>query len=122
MSPFSVFHEKAKDGDSWSMTRVVAFLFAVSVCYSIFVYASKGAALGWPFVALGIVTLMAVPIQMMFRAFTAWAQTREGAAMVRKAGFALAEKFAPNLASTVESIVSATSTTTTTPTPPSTAS
>lgn len=73
-----MFREKYADGDHLSMTRVVAFLFAVVFLASLGAYAYRGKDIGWPFVTLGVVTLLAVPIQAIFAFLQQWVSSREG--------------------------------------------
>jgi hypothetical protein len=113
-NPFSMFTEKQGSGAPLSMTRVVAFLFAVTYCVTLYTYGKKAFAINWPFAALGICTLLAVPLQAIFGWLQHWLASRPGNALLAK----LVEKFLPGAGSTVASTVS--STVTTTPAPPDT--
>lgn len=83
MNPLSMFKEKDGQNDVLSMTRVVAFLFAVTYCYSLVLYAKKGAEFGWPFCVLGVVVTLAVPLQAMFKYLQLWLATSPGQAVLR---------------------------------------
>lgn len=67
MKLFTMFCEKDLKDCPWSMTRVVAFLFALTYCFSTVMYALAGKDIGWPFCVLGVVTVLAVPLQSLFR-------------------------------------------------------
>lgn len=69
-----------------SMTRLVAFMFAIVICDGIRIMARKDHLhdVGWPFVALGIVTLVAVPLQAFFKFFNTWLKTKPGAKLLEK--------------------------------------
>jgi hypothetical protein len=59
-----MFREKGDDArERVSMTRVVAFMFAVVACKALW----DGAGIGWPFAWLATVTLLAVPLQALLR-------------------------------------------------------
>lgn len=77
-----------------SMTRLVAWMFAVTVCYAIIRMASQDHAhdMGWPFVALGICTLLAVPLQAFFRFLNSYIKTRPGAAMLNQVAKKIGDK------------------------------
>ena len=88
-SPLSMFEEKNATGTAqFSMTRTVSFIFALTVCYAIVLYARAGKDLVWPFVALGIVTLLAVPLQALCKWLQQWLATSPGQAVLAS----LAEK------------------------------
>lgn len=76
----SMFKEKDNQADvlHWSMTRVVAFLFALTYCWTLIRYALKAVDIGWPFCALGIATLLAVPLQALFKYLQIWFTTSPG--------------------------------------------
>jgi hypothetical protein len=82
--PLSMFCEKSDPHDQprLSMTRVVAMLFALTVCYAIVLYARAGKDLVWPFVALGIVTLLAVPLQALAKYLQQWVASSPGQALL----------------------------------------
>ncbi len=44
-----------------------------------------GTAIGWPFAFLGIVVLLAVPIQSLFKTIQTWAMTPEGKTFTKAA-------------------------------------
>lgn len=77
-NPFSMFHEKSDATAPWSMTRVVAFQFSIVYNTALGTYAYRGKDIGWPFCVLGIVTLLAVPIQALFSTLQTWAMTPSG--------------------------------------------
>src|SRR5688572_25550075 len=94
-NPLSMFYESSPDGNGdWSMTRTVAWMFAVTMCYAIVRMATQDHAhdMGWPFVALGIVTLLAVPVQAFFKFFNSWMKTRPGTAFFKKVVEGVADK------------------------------
>jgi hypothetical protein len=74
-SPLTMFHD---DDGAWSMTRVVAFVFALTYCAATFRYASGGKEINWPWCALGVVTLLAVPLQALFRYIQEWFSSSPG--------------------------------------------
>lgn len=95
--PFTMFAEKDSAGvTAWSMTRVVAFLFALTFCSSMIFYALKASAIGWPFCVLGVVTVLAVPLQAMAKAIQAYLTTRQGQKLIG----ALLEKASGSVLST----------------------
>lgn len=82
----SMFKEKDQgEALHWSMTRVVAFMFSVTVCYSIILMARGNHAhdIGWPFCAIAITTLLAVPLQLMFKLFQYWMNTSPGQKLLK---------------------------------------
>lgn len=83
INPLSMFMEKDPLGsgtNAWSMTRIVAFLSSVTLNYALATMARTDNAhdLGWPFCALGVVTLLAIPLQTMFKLLNQWIQSRAG--------------------------------------------
>lgn len=74
-NPLSMFHD---DDGEWSMTRVVALLFALTYCLALARYALKAHEISWPFCALGVVTLLAVPLQALFRYIQEWFSSSPG--------------------------------------------
>jgi hypothetical protein len=73
-NPLSMFHDDP-DADGvrdWSMTRVVAFLFAMTYCIATVRYAENTKDINWPWCVLGVVTLLAVPLQALFRYIQEW--------------------------------------------------
>ncbi len=79
-----------------SATRVVAVMFAVTVCASILIMAAHDHAhdLSWPFAAVACTTLLAVPIDGLLRALHAYLASRAG----RKLISAMIEKVIPGAA------------------------
>ena len=73
-----MFHEKTAGGDVWSMTRIVAFLFAGTYCYATIRYAALGKDINWPWCALGVVTLLTVPLQALFKYLQEWFSSSPG--------------------------------------------
>jgi len=98
-SPLSMFTEKQADGPSGgspggtplSMTRVVAFIFAITYCIALTTYSRKAFAINWPFAALGIITLLAVPLQAIFTYLREYIASGPGRDLLAKA----IERFAP---------------------------
>lgn len=76
----------AAEPDKLSMTRIVAFMFAASICFGIVRMSIGGTlgAIGWPFCALGVVTLLAVPLQAFFKFFNTWLKTKPGNKLMAK--------------------------------------
>lgn len=74
-SPFSAFHD---DDGAWSMTRTIAFVFAIVVSSAIIIYACKVHEIGWPLTMLGISAMFAVPIQAFFRYLQEWFSSSPG--------------------------------------------
>ena len=74
-SPLSAFHD---DDGQWSMTRTVAFMFALTICYAIVLYARHAHEIGWPFTTLGIAVIFAVPLQALFRYIQEWFSSSPG--------------------------------------------
>lgn len=107
-NPLTMFHEKAKEANPWSMTRVVAFMFAVTYCVTLYVYGTKAFAINWPFAVLGVCTLGAVPLQGMLTYLQNWIASAPGRALTAK----LLEKVIPGAGSTVASTVLSSITTT----------
>ena len=77
-NPLSMFHEKVEEKETWSMTRVVAFLFAGTYCYATVRYSMGAKDINWPWCALGVVTLLAVPLQALFRYVQEWFSSSPG--------------------------------------------
>jgi hypothetical protein len=77
-----MFKDKDCEGrhQSWSMTRVVAFISAVVLNGVMFTMAKNNHVhdIAWPFCAMYVVTLLAVPIQMLFKMVQAWLNTGPG--------------------------------------------
>jgi predicted Co/Zn/Cd cation transporter (cation efflux family) len=116
INPFSMFTEKQGAGTPLSMTRVVAFVFAITYCIALTTYAQKAFAINWPFAALGIITLLAVPLQSIFTYLREYIASTPGRALLAQA----IEHFVPGpigttVASTVERTSSRITTTDTAP-------
>ena len=81
----SMFHDADGSGE-WSMTRVVAFMFAIVVCFGIARMGMQDQLhqVGWPFVALGVITLVAVPVQAMFRMIEQYLKSKPGAKLLEE--------------------------------------
>lgn len=67
----------------WSMTRVVAFLFALSYCGVLITNAANAHQISWPFCALGIVIVLAVPLQALFKYIQVWFTSSPGQKLVK---------------------------------------
>lgn len=73
------FDEKGDGVKGVSMTRLVAFMFAVVYCAVLILSGRTGStSMGWPFAALGIVVVLAVPLQALFRTLQKWLATPPG--------------------------------------------
>ena len=73
------FAEKGDGTKAPSMTRLVAFLFTLVYCATLLISAKTSAtSMGWPFAALGIVVILAVPLQALFRSLQSWLKTPSG--------------------------------------------
>lgn len=81
--PLSMFIEKGETPPVLSMTRVVAFIFAVTYCYALILFAQRGKDFGWPFCVLGVVTVLAVPLQAMFKYLQVWFTSSPGQKLLR---------------------------------------
>ncbi len=103
-NPLSIFHDKDSVGNPWSMTRTVAFMFALTFCFTLYKYADKGVVITWPFTMLGFAILGAVPLVGMLTYLQHWIASRPGNALLAK----LVEKFMPGVTSTVSSSVTST--------------
>jgi hypothetical protein len=113
---YGPFEEKPK-GSGISMSRVIAFMFAVTYCYSLVLLARGGhEPAGWPFACLGIVTVMVVPLQALFKTVQAWLASAPGKALLQKA----IEKFAGSVVPGLGTTLTTTSTVATNPNPPAT--
>lgn len=60
------------------MTRVTAFAFAVVYLSALGTYAYRAKEINWPFAVLGVVTLLAVPIQALFAYLQRWLVSQPG--------------------------------------------
>jgi hypothetical protein len=74
-SPLSAFHD---DDGQWSMTRTVAWIFALTYCYVLVLNAANSHLMNWPFCVLGVVVLLAVPLQAFFRYLQLWFSSSPG--------------------------------------------
>lgn len=108
----SMFKEKDCEGrhtSCWSMTRVVAFISAVVLNGVLFTMARNNHVhdIAWPFCVMFVVTLLAVPIQSLFKMVQAWLNTGPGKkllnSMIEKATVAIGVSAAPS--TTVETKV-----------------
>lgn len=82
----TMFKEKdTGDRPVWSMTRVVAFLAAMTLNYAIVVMSRKDHVhdIAWPFCVMYVVTLLAVPLQMMFKLLQAWFTSNPGKQLLK---------------------------------------
>ncbi len=85
-TPLSMFHEKQADGTNpWSMTRVVAFMFAGGMLYSQIIYAKKGVPINMPFAIVEIATIIAVPLQALVATIRAYLDSKDGRALMATA-------------------------------------
>jgi hypothetical protein len=98
--------EEKPKGSGISMSRVVALIFALTYCYALILVARNPAAstiMGWPYACLGIVIVMSVPLQALFKTLQSWFSTAPGKALINT--------LLGNAASTLETKISTTSTT-----------
>jgi len=75
-----------KKGGGFSMSRLIAFLFALTYCYSLTLAARNTgptSIVGWPFSCLGIVVVMAVPLQALFNTLQSWFASAPGKALIQ---------------------------------------
>jgi hypothetical protein len=84
----SMFKEKDGDGKettSWSMTRVVAFLAALTLNSALIVMAHDNHAhdIAWPFAWMYIVTLMAIPIKELCKMIQTALNTAPGQKLLK---------------------------------------
>lgn len=84
----SMFKEKDCEGKGeahWSMTRVVAFLAAMTLNYALIIMSTKDHVhdIAWPFCVMYVVTLLAVPLQMLFKFLQAWFTSAPGKALLK---------------------------------------
>jgi hypothetical protein len=85
-NPLSMFHEKQADGTNpWSMTRVVAFMFAWGVLYAQTLYARKGVPINMPFTIIACVTVLAVPLQGLVNTIRAYLDSKDGRELMKTA-------------------------------------
>jgi hypothetical protein len=116
--PLSMFMEKDTGSMKvFSMTRLVAFIFAVTYCFVMYKNAANAHLIGWPFCALGVVIVLAVPLQTLFKYLQTWFTSSPGQRLLRD----LLAKFAPSLglpANTTVRTETTAATTTTATTPP----
>jgi hypothetical protein len=83
-----MFKEKDCDGHEqphWSMTRVVAFLAALTMNWALLTMSRKDHVhdIAWPFCVMYVVTLLAVPLQMMFKFLQVWFTSAPGKALLK---------------------------------------
>lgn len=78
----SMFKEKDGSGGAshWSMTRVVAFISAVTLNGVMFTLARNNHVhdIAWPFCAMYVVSLLAVPLQSLFKMIQMWLDSGPG--------------------------------------------
>lgn len=84
----SMFKEKECDGAElphWSMTRVVAFISALTIngTLSVMSYHNHVHDIAWPFCVMYVVTLLAVPLQMMFKFLQVWFTSAPGKQLLK---------------------------------------
>jgi hypothetical protein len=114
INPFSMFMEK--DGTArpfFSMTRVVAFLFAITYCVVLYKNENNAHLIGWPFCSLGVVIVLAVPLQALFKYLQVWFTSSPGQKLLRD----LLAKISPSIGqpNTTATIETKATTTTTAP-------
>lgn len=110
-NPLTMFHEKGLKGQAVSMTRVIAALFAATYCYVLVRNSANAHLIGWPFCVLGVVTLLAVPLQALFVYLQVWFTSSPGQKLLHELLAKVAPALAPN--TTATTATTATSTTTT---------
>jgi uncharacterized membrane protein len=107
----SMFMEKDCDGrhtSCWSMTRVVAFISALVLNGVLFTMAKNNHVhdIAWPFCVMFVVTLLAVPIQNLFKMIHAWLNTIQGKklvnSLIEKAVVAIGITPSPTVTTTTE--------------------
>lgn len=83
----SMFKDKDDAGNAahWSMTRVVAFLAALTINYALITMSRKDHVhdIAWPFCVMYVVTLLAVPLQMMFKFLQVWFTSAPGKLLLK---------------------------------------
>ena len=94
--------------------RGVAFLFTVTYCAVLWRNAANFHSLGWPACALGVVVVLAVPLQALFKNLQTWVQSPPGKKLVT----ALLTKLETTVLGGVTSTASSTTETSTTTTAP----
>lgn len=69
-----------------SMTRVVAFMFAIVLVTGIVIMAVRDHLheMGWPFAVVCACTIFAVPVQAFFKALVEWIKSKQGRALLDK--------------------------------------
>ena len=78
--------EEKPRGSGISMSRVIALMFAITYCYSLTLAARNTgptSIVGWPFSCLGIVVVMSVPLQSLFKTLVSWFATAPGKALIQ---------------------------------------
>lgn len=98
--PLSMLFEKGdpREQPRFSMTRLVALMFAATVCWAIVLYAKGAHDLTWPFATVAIVTLLAVPLQALCKYLQQWLSTSPGQAVLAS----LAEKLTGKIEAKVD--------------------
>src|SRR6185295_9925890 len=121
INPLSMFSEK--DGTArgaFSMTRLVAFLFATTYCYVLIKNAANAHVIGWPFCTLGVVVVLAVPLQSLFKYLQVWFTSSPGQKLLHVLLAKVAPTLgalAPNTTATTETSTATTTTSTATAAP-----
>ena len=78
--------EEKPHGSGISMSRVIALMFAITYCYALTLAARNTgptSIVGWPFACLGIVVVMSVPLQALFKTLQSWLSTTPGKALIQ---------------------------------------
>ncbi len=75
------------------MTRVTAFLFALCYLTAMMIFAFRAKELNWPFAVLGVVVLLAVPLQSLFSFLGQWISSKEGRDLLTTAVHKVEENF-----------------------------
>lgn len=85
-----IFRRVAEAFEEWdgytSMTRVVAWIFAVVLSISLLVLAFRDHLheAGWPVAAMVVACIFAVPVQALFKALVEWSKTHAGKKLLDK--------------------------------------
>lgn len=83
----SMFKEKeAGQALHWSMTRVIAFISAVTMNFALVTMARLNHVhdIAWPFCWMYVITLLAVPIMVMFKFLQVWFTTGPGQTLLKQ--------------------------------------
>lgn len=110
---YGPFEEKPA-GSGISMSRLIAFLFALTFCPVLLLMARGGHDIGWPLCALGVAILLAVPLQALFKTLQSWFATPPGKALFK----AMVEKGMTALGAVASGTTVSTATTVTGAAPP----